>query len=612
MSPHHPPSLLPAAAGEGGAASSGAAASAGDPSASAAAMSQDDVDTQLLSRDAAIESMRAQGVDMMLARDRLRDGAARVQSRFPGEFSYDMSALTSLNEIADAPLQESTPRRGRSMSVQSDSKPPGLVHPSMGSPRRSRASSIAGEARSTSPRLGRSSSPTGEADDVTAEALDGAPLLTYPAVSDSQEMRFTVPSELADGASLPLETSRLTRSEYREGHSSPLGGHDGLFGSVSAGPRERGGYNSHDSTPVFTREQDPYRIVNQTDAVPEGALALSNMSMDEASQEVRRLDELENQLFLRRREARQSALREKAAQMKEETPSVPRVSFAPLGYDTSAPVAGPSAKAQGKMRDFTGADIPGVPASDLDVAGQREALEAYEGLREVSHDEQRAIYEDIIMPSQTRNGTTAPLSTPTVTLPVAALRDRTPFENESGRSLPTPETSERVVQGSENVWEKFKMSESEYRQHLSDGLCLRCHKKGHVSRNCPDANVVRASSSSKPPGRVQVASASLTAESIRFVLLNPRLAERPGFCLVEWYLAALRRKYQVKPLSFWDDEWELTEVKNPDTRLTALHFGAAGLERNAASTRDFTRKVPHPLVVEVLVAGHPCRALLDS
>ncbi|KIY60906.1 hypothetical protein CYLTODRAFT_323038, partial [Cylindrobasidium torrendii FP15055 ss-10] len=36
------------------------------------------------------------------------------------------------------------------------------------------------------------------------------------------------------------------------------------------------------------------------------------------------------------------------------------------------------------------------------------------------------------------------------------------------------------------------------------------------------------------------------------------------------------------------------------------------LERNAASTRDFTRKVPHPLVVEVLVAGHPCRALLDS
>ncbi|KIY60872.1 hypothetical protein CYLTODRAFT_318097, partial [Cylindrobasidium torrendii FP15055 ss-10] len=36
------------------------------------------------------------------------------------------------------------------------------------------------------------------------------------------------------------------------------------------------------------------------------------------------------------------------------------------------------------------------------------------------------------------------------------------------------------------------------------------------------------------------------------------------------------------------------------------------LERNAASARDFTRKVPHPLVVEVFIAGHPCRALLDS
>ncbi|KIY60782.1 hypothetical protein CYLTODRAFT_460426 [Cylindrobasidium torrendii FP15055 ss-10] len=399
-------------------------------------MSGKDVNTPLLSQDAAIESMRAQGVDMMLARNRLSDGAARVQSRFPGEFSYDMSALTSLNEMADAPLQESTPRRGRSMSVQSDSKPPGLVHPSLGVPRRSRASSIAGEARSTSPRLGRSSSPTGEAEDVTAEALDGAPLLTYPAVSDSQEMRFTVPSELVDGTSVPLETSGLMQSEYRDDHSSPLGGHDGLFGSVSAGHREHSGYYDHVNTPVNTDTQNLRYAANRIGVIPEGVSDFSSMSLEDAGREARRLDELDVQLLEKRRLARQAAL---AARMKEETPSAPRVSFAPVETDTNLPAAGPSAKAQGKMRDYTGADIPGVPAHDLDVTAQRQALQAYESLHNVSQAEQQAIYEDIIAPLRMNGGSRVP------TAPVAVVRERTPFESEVEQSSTSRGIPERVV-----------------------------------------------------------------------------------------------------------------------------------------------------------------------
>ncbi|KIY60641.1 hypothetical protein CYLTODRAFT_460588 [Cylindrobasidium torrendii FP15055 ss-10] len=98
----------------------------------------------------------------------------------------------------------------------------------------------------------------------------------------------------------------------------------------------------------------------------------------------------------------------------------------------------------------------------------------------------------------------------------------------------TPPPSDRPPR-KENVWEKFKMSESEYRQHLSDGLCLRCHKKGHVSRNCPDANVIRASSSSRPPGKVQIASASLQAKESapRLSIFPENVPDQTTVCMHE-------------------------------------------------------------------------------
>ena len=50
---------------------------------------------------------------------------------------------------------------------------------------------------------------------------------------------------------------------------------------------------------------------------------------------------------------------------------------------------------------------------------------------------------------------------------------------------------------------------------------------------------------------------------------------------------------------------EVSSVKFQEATTTHL-------QRNAASTRDFTRLVPKPLVVVVKVNGHAARALLDS
>ncbi|EAU80402.2 hypothetical protein CC1G_11952 [Coprinopsis cinerea okayama7 len=45
------------------------------------------------------------------------------------------------------------------------------------------------------------------------------------------------------------------------------------------------------------------------------------------------------------------------------------------------------------------------------------------------------------------------------------------------------------------------MSDEDYRNHLANGLCLYCHEKGHLARQCPKKSTVKGKTGSdKPPG----------------------------------------------------------------------------------------------------------------
>jgi hypothetical protein len=95
-----------------------------------------------------------------------------------------------------------------------------------------------------------------------------------------------------------------------------------------------------------------------------------------------------------------------------------------------------------------------------------------------------------------------------------------------------------------------------------------------------------------------------------------------------WYWKAVMRQLveieQMKPRSsepvwLWDSPSQLFEPEDSGSNelsIAAVSHIREGesthLQRNAASTRDFARIVPKPLVVVVKVNGHPARALFDS
>ncbi|KAG5634082.1 hypothetical protein H0H81_003468, partial [Sphagnurus paluster] len=110
--------------------------------------------------------------------------------------------------------------------------------------------------------------------------------------------------------------------------------------------------------------------------------------------------------------------------------------------------------------------------------------------------------------------------------------------------------------------------------------------------------------SSKSDDGVAVAVATCSSGSSSGLFEEPRCAVREGV-----KAARIGQWLQGVPDECWTDE------EDEFIRLNGVQIPKgtyAALERNAAIPKDFTRVVPKPVVVVVMVNGHPARALLDS
>lgn len=73
------------------------------------------------------------------------------------------------------------------------------------------------------------------------------------------------------------------------------------------------------------------------------------------------------------------------------------------------------------------------------------------------------------------------------------------------------------------------------------------------------------------------------------------------------------RKSESAPCAFPEDDIPLEGVRLSAAKPKQAPEGSfSALQRNAARTKDFTRKIPKPIVIIVRINGQPVRALLDS
>jgi hypothetical protein len=110
---------------------------------------------------------------------------------------------------------------------------------------------------------------------------------------------------------------------------------------------------------------------------------------------------------------------------------------------------------------------------------------------------------------------------------------------------------------------------------------------------------------------------------------------RPSFNVAGWYRKIRKKRAHPRGPNFFDDDdnfpddharrdWgvmnviparALWDITNLPIWCCAQRLGdpdPATIQRNAARLKDFTRKVPRPVVVVVRINGHPTRALIDS
>lgn len=141
------------------------------------------------------------------------------------------------------------------------------------------------------------------------------------------------------------------------------------------------------------------------------------------------------------------------------------------------------------------------------------------------------------------------------------------------------------------------LTREELNQLRAEGRCFNCKQEGHDARNCPKSQMATAPKISTGSVRIaklqKLANEKQQMETKLFAIaINTNLNNDLGVVAYAMNVPGQKRKMSRK------DENTSHLIEN--------------VERTAMQPRDFTRRLPRPIVVEVFVNGKPARALLDS
>ncbi|CUA74881.1 Transposon Ty3-G Gag-Pol polyprotein [Rhizoctonia solani] len=186
------------------------------------------------------------------------------------------------------------------------------------------------------------------------------------------------------------------------------------------------------------------------------------------------------------------------------------------------------------------------------------------------------------------------------------LNDITDLQHGSSNNHTTNRERER----SEN-WKKSKssgnenrtnhksnneMTEAERERHRAEDRCFKCHKVGHMSRNCPSSNVA------KPTG------AKVNATTIKTTKPESKIRASSVMLKELDRLHDLRDKIEAKAAKVDVGSVQIHSLRSIKKPVESQGY----IERNALKVKDNTRLVPQTVVVRAKLNGAIIRALLDS
>lgn len=152
----------------------------------------------------------------------------------------------------------------------------------------------------------------------------------------------------------------------------------------------------------------------------------------------------------------------------------------------------------------------------------------------------------------------------------------------------------------QNVQKKFgpqvpKLSRDKLDNLRAEGRCFNCRDKGHEQRNCPQLN------SMKPPRPI------VKAGAISFTRME-ELAERKE--QADLFVGCVSIA-MAGPIGIAQKTGQRSNGRRSKKRVVDPE-GATTIERTPLQIRDKTRRLPEPIVVEIMINGQPIRALLDT